>query len=229
MRRRWSRTPRRSCRRRSWRRPRARHRIGGRTCRLPCGRLGSWNRAKSEVLRRTKLHRSIWYRLPAARPRIGAAPAPGRRGSPPRCATRSPTAACPPTPGCPATRLLAGQLGVSRGVVVEAYQRLTDEGLLGGRRGGGTTVLATAPTTAPVRSEAAPDPVPDRPAPGPARPVRVPAAGLAPRRTRRAGPHPGRRARLRRPARHPRAAHGARDVARRGPAGCAPTRRGSSS
>src|SRR5690349_16192044 len=39
----------------------------------------------------------------------------------------------------PATRLLAGQLGVSRGVVVEAYQRLTDEGLVGGRRGGGTT------------------------------------------------------------------------------------------
>ena len=60
----------------------------------------------------------------------------------------------------PATRLLAGQLGVSRGVVVEAYQRLTDEGLLSGRRGGGTTVLATAPTTAPVPSEAAPAPVP---------------------------------------------------------------------
>jgi GntR family transcriptional regulator / MocR family aminotransferase len=60
----------------------------------------------------------------------------------------------------PATRILAGQLGVSRGVVVEAYQRLTDEGLLSGRRGGGTTVLATAPTTAPVRSEAAPAPVP---------------------------------------------------------------------
>ena len=37
----------------------------------------------------------------------------------------------------PATRRLAGQLGVSRGVVVEAYQRLSDEGLLGGRRGGG--------------------------------------------------------------------------------------------
>ena len=45
----------------------------------------------------------------------------------------------------PATRLLAGQLGVSRGVVVEAYQRLTDEGLVSGRRGGGTTVLAATP------------------------------------------------------------------------------------
>ncbi len=87
----------------------------------------------------------------------------------------------------PATRLLAGQLGVSRGVVVEAYQRLTDEGLLSGRRGGGTTVLATAPTAAPVRSEAAPAGRADRPAPGPARSVRVPAAGLAARGTRRAG------------------------------------------
>lgn len=47
----------------------------------------------------------------------------------------------------PATRVLAAQLEVSRGVVVEAYQRLTDEGLLAGRRGGGTTVR-TRPTVA---------------------------------------------------------------------------------
>jgi len=53
----------------------------------------------------------------------------------------------------PATRLLAGQLGVSRGVVVEAYQRLTDEGLLGGRRGGGTTVMTAAPVPGPVPAE----------------------------------------------------------------------------
>ena len=52
----------------------------------------------------------------------------------------------------PSTRGLADQLGVSRGVVVEAYQRLADEGLVGGRRGGGTTVLATAP---PARAAAA--------------------------------------------------------------------------
>src|SRR3954469_15469713 len=52
----------------------------------------------------------------------------------------------------PATRVLAGQLGVSRGVVVEAYQRLTDEGLLSGRRGGGTTVRAgVAVAPAPAR------------------------------------------------------------------------------
>jgi GntR family transcriptional regulator / MocR family aminotransferase len=41
----------------------------------------------------------------------------------------------------PATRVLAEDLGVSRGVVVEAYQRLTQEGLVGGRRGAGTRVL----------------------------------------------------------------------------------------
>jgi GntR family transcriptional regulator/MocR family aminotransferase len=42
----------------------------------------------------------------------------------------------------PATRAFADDLGVSRGVVVEAYRRLTDEGLASGRSGGGTTVLA---------------------------------------------------------------------------------------
>jgi GntR family transcriptional regulator/MocR family aminotransferase len=40
----------------------------------------------------------------------------------------------------PATRLLAGDLGLSRGVVVEAYRRLTDEGLVSGRTGAGTVV-----------------------------------------------------------------------------------------
>ncbi|MDR7311514.1 DNA-binding transcriptional MocR family regulator [Nocardioides luteus] len=42
----------------------------------------------------------------------------------------------------PPSRTLATQLGVSRGVVVEAYQRLTDEGLLSARSGGGTRVSA---------------------------------------------------------------------------------------
>src|SRR5437667_3346911 len=41
----------------------------------------------------------------------------------------------------PATRLLAGDLGVSRGVIVEAYQRLADEGLVSARTGAGTRVL----------------------------------------------------------------------------------------
>jgi GntR family transcriptional regulator/MocR family aminotransferase len=45
----------------------------------------------------------------------------------------------------PATRLLAGDLGVSRGVVVEAYQRLADEGLISGRPGTGTRVSGLVP------------------------------------------------------------------------------------
>ncbi|MFD6138160.1 PLP-dependent aminotransferase family protein [Promicromonospora sp. NPDC060271] len=57
----------------------------------------------------------------------------------------------------PATRVLADQLGCSRGVVVDAYRRLTDEGLLSGRRGGGTTVRAAwAPTSAPSAPTTAP-------------------------------------------------------------------------
>jgi len=51
----------------------------------------------------------------------------------------------------PATRLLAGDLGISRGVVVEAYQRLADEGLVSGRPGTGTRVSGLAPR--PVRQK----------------------------------------------------------------------------
>ncbi|WP_229073586.1 PLP-dependent aminotransferase family protein [Actinoplanes sp. DH11] len=40
----------------------------------------------------------------------------------------------------PATRLLAAELGVSRGVVVQAYQRLADEGLTAARTRSGTVI-----------------------------------------------------------------------------------------
>jgi GntR family transcriptional regulator/MocR family aminotransferase len=46
----------------------------------------------------------------------------------------------PPGSRLPATRALAVQLGVSRGVVVEAYAQLAAEGYLDTRRGGGTRV-----------------------------------------------------------------------------------------
>ena len=46
----------------------------------------------------------------------------------------------PPGAKLPATRALAQQLGVSRGVVVEAYAQLAAEGYLDTRRGGGTRV-----------------------------------------------------------------------------------------
>jgi GntR family transcriptional regulator / MocR family aminotransferase len=54
----------------------------------------------------------------------------------------------------PATRVLAAELRVSRGVVVEAYQRLTEDGQLAGRGRGGTVVVA-APVTAPAALPAA--------------------------------------------------------------------------
>jgi GntR family transcriptional regulator/MocR family aminotransferase len=49
----------------------------------------------------------------------------------------------------PATRALAGDLGVSRGVVVEAYQRLSDEGLVSAHHGAGTRVLPRPDTGPP--------------------------------------------------------------------------------
>ena len=58
----------------------------------------------------------------------------------------------------PATRLLAGDLGVSRGVIVEAYQRLADEGLVSARPGAGTRVLGV-PRHFPV-ADASPPPGP---------------------------------------------------------------------
>ena len=48
----------------------------------------------------------------------------------------------------PATRLLADDLGVSRGVIVEAYQRLAEEGLVSARPGAGTRVLGVTPAGA---------------------------------------------------------------------------------
>ncbi|MDX3228030.1 PLP-dependent aminotransferase family protein [Streptomyces sp. ME19-01-6] len=54
----------------------------------------------------------------------------------------------------PATRVLAGELRVSRGVVTEAYRRLTEDGHVAGRGRGGTVVVAApvaAPPTPPTR------------------------------------------------------------------------------
>jgi GntR family transcriptional regulator/MocR family aminotransferase len=72
------------------------------------------------------------------------------------------------TPGSklPATRALAQQLGVSRGVVVEAYAQLAAEGYLDTRRGGGTRVAEHPdpnPAPAPDAARApAPAPAPTR-------------------------------------------------------------------
>ncbi|HEY3002065.1 MAG TPA: PLP-dependent aminotransferase family protein [Kribbellaceae bacterium] len=69
----------------------------------------------------------------------------------------------------PATRVLAAELRVSRGVVTEAYQRLSEDGQIAGRGRGGTVVLAApvavppAPARPPSRAprrvfDGAPDP-----------------------------------------------------------------------
>jgi GntR family transcriptional regulator/MocR family aminotransferase len=49
----------------------------------------------------------------------------------------------PPGTRLPSTRSLCTELGVSRGVVVDAYAQLAAEGYLYTRRGGGTRVAAT--------------------------------------------------------------------------------------
>jgi GntR family transcriptional regulator/MocR family aminotransferase len=92
-----------------------------------------------------------------------------------------------PGTALPASRVLAADLGVSRGVVVEAYQRLREEGLVGGRSGAGTTVLSTTslPTATPGSSATPATPAnpatPGSPAtPAPATLAAGPYDGLAP-------------------------------------------------
>ncbi|NEA46685.1 PLP-dependent aminotransferase family protein [Streptomyces sp. SID10815] len=60
----------------------------------------------------------------------------------------------------PATRVLAGELGVSRGVVTEAYQRLVEDGHLAGRGRNGTIVVGAPATTAAKRPTPARTPSP---------------------------------------------------------------------
>ncbi|TDO50803.1 GntR family transcriptional regulator/MocR family aminotransferase [Kribbella sp. VKM Ac-2527] len=50
----------------------------------------------------------------------------------------------------PASRVLAAELQVSRGVVTEAYQRLTEDGHIAGRGRSGTEVVATPISTMPT-------------------------------------------------------------------------------
>jgi GntR family transcriptional regulator/MocR family aminotransferase len=75
----------------------------------------------------------------------------------------------PPGARLPATRVLAADLAVSRGVVVEAYQRLADEGLVDAHTGVGTTVTSLGtPPDRPGAAGAAVEPGPLRlPVPAP--------------------------------------------------------------
>jgi GntR family transcriptional regulator/MocR family aminotransferase len=65
-----------------------------------------------------------------------------------------------PGTALPATRLLADDLGVSRGVVVEAYQRLREEGLVSARSGAGTTILPPSARLAAAQAAGAGQPGP---------------------------------------------------------------------
>ncbi|MGK5740493.1 PLP-dependent aminotransferase family protein [Micromonospora sp. URMC 103] len=58
----------------------------------------------------------------------------------------------------PASRVLAADLGVSRGVVTEAYQRLGEEGRIAGRGRAGTVVVAAPPAPPAPPAAAAPTP-----------------------------------------------------------------------
>ncbi|MET8629357.1 PLP-dependent aminotransferase family protein [Kitasatospora sp. NPDC004669] len=57
----------------------------------------------------------------------------------------------------PASRVLAAELGVSRGVVTDAYRRLAEAGQVAGRGRGGTVVVTgPSPVAAPLRPRPAP-------------------------------------------------------------------------
>src|SRR5215475_8874380 len=74
----------------------------------------------------------------------------------------------------PPTRALAAELGVTRGVVVEAYAQLVAEGYLTSRRGGYTQVAPTAATAPPAAAPGRGRPARSRPAPSRLAPSRPP-------------------------------------------------------
>ena len=69
----------------------------------------------------------------------------------------------PPGTALPSTRALAAQLGVSRGLVVEAYAQLVAEGYLSARQGAATVVSARAAAPAPLPGAGPPPAAPAAP------------------------------------------------------------------
>jgi GntR family transcriptional regulator / MocR family aminotransferase len=128
---------------------------------LPCGNNGLVDRSKGSLGDRSKAAGSDFLQL-----RIGAAPRGGRSGwlaGQLRLAIadgRLPVGAT-----LPASRVLASELNVSRGVVTEAYRRLGEDGHVAGRGRAGTIVVAA--------------PVVARPAPAPANLLPAALAGSA--------------------------------------------------
>ena len=116
--------------------------------------------------------------------RPGRACGPGSRQ---RCGRRCRPGGCAAGTRLPSSRTLAADLGVARNTVAEAYGQLVAEGWLTARHGSGTRV-AERGAARPGRRRAAAaarDRGPAlRPAAGLARPVRVPARGVAARPAR---------------------------------------------
>ena len=151
--------------------------------------------------------RSSSRSTPRGRSRCGAS-------SPASCATRSARGRLRTGVRLPASRALAAQLGVSRGVVTDAYEQLTAEGWLAARRGAGHRRRRGAGRRARAGRAAAPRGRALRLHPDDARRLAVPAppVGARGRARRRRGAR--RRARLRQRLRQPRAARGARRLPR---------------
>ena len=84
-------------------------------------------------------------RAPQGRP--AAPPSPARAGAP----RRDPGGRLEPETALPSTRVLAEQLDLSRGVVVEAYEQLVAEGYLTSLPGGATRVATRAAVAGPAR------------------------------------------------------------------------------
>ncbi len=125
---------------------------------------GSTNRTKIGLSRWTKLHRARIFSCSIPRPpRLGGLT--GWLVDALRSAIDDGRLA--PGSRLPATRTLANDLAVSRGVVVETYRRLTDEGLVSSRGGGGTRVLARPGRAQRPRWRCVPEPLglPRLPAP----------------------------------------------------------------
>ncbi|MEJ8649543.1 PLP-dependent aminotransferase family protein [Streptomyces sp. MS1.AVA.3] len=123
----------------------------------PCRDNGSVNRSNVRPIERSITHATVAASAPSAAAgssdflqlRIEDAPAGGRSVWLARELRRAiADGRLPVGSRLPATRVLAAELRVSRGVITEAYRRLAEDGQLAGRGRGGTVVVAAPVTTA---------------------------------------------------------------------------------
>jgi GntR family transcriptional regulator/MocR family aminotransferase len=99
---------------------------------------GPVNRAKEELLDRSKAAGADFLQLRTADAPVGGL----SEWLADRVRTAIADGRLPVDSRLPPSRVLAFELGVSRGVVTEAYQRLIDDGHVAGRGRAGSIVLA---------------------------------------------------------------------------------------